>query len=153
ASTGTGASTGPSISDSGGLSWTRIGSSGTDGTKDEAIAWWAKTSSAAARTVGLTSSTNTCSKFLKVLVVMNANLTTPIGVTNIGPPGNPTAGVFNQSVTSTAAGSMAFAAVADWNALAVPTPGAGVTLAGGYTQFDLTGAALYQTAAATGPGQ
>src|SRR5262249_55611002 len=84
APTGTGASTGPSISDSGGLSWTRIGSSGTDGTKDEAIAWWAKTSSAAARTVRLTSSTNTCSKFLKVLVVMNANLTTPIGVTNIG---------------------------------------------------------------------
>ncbi len=152
-STGSGASTGPSVSDSGGLTWTRIGSSGANGTKDEALAWWAKTSSSAARTVTLTSSTNTCSKFLQVLVVMNANLTTPIGATNIGPSGNTTAGVFNQSVTSTVAGSMAVAAVADWNAAGAPTPAAGVTLQGTYNQYDLTGAALYKTAASTAPGQ
>src|SRR5262249_39670725 len=91
APTGTAASTGPSISDSGGLTWTRIGSSGANSTKDEAVAWWTKTPNATARTVKLTSSTNTCSKFLKVLVVMNANLTTPIGTTNIGPAGNTTA--------------------------------------------------------------
>ncbi|WP_261558306.1 DNRLRE domain-containing protein, partial [Frankia tisae] len=153
ASTGSGGSTVPSISDSGGLSWLRIGGSGANGTKDEAVAWWARTSSAAARTVTLTSSTNTCSKFLQVVVVMNANLTTPIGATNIGPPGDTTAGVFNQSVTSTVAGSLAFAAVADWNAAAVPTPGSGVTLQGSYHQSDLTGAALYKTAAASAPGQ
>jgi hypothetical protein len=48
---------------------------------------------------------------------------------------------------------MAFAAVADWNAAAVPTPGSGVTLQGSYHQSDLTGAALYKTAAATAAGQ
>ncbi|WP_255648979.1 DNRLRE domain-containing protein [Frankia sp. ArI3] len=152
-STGSGASTIPAISDSGGLSWIRVAGSGANDTKDEAVAWWARTSSSAARTVTLTSSTNTCSKFLQVLVVMNANLATPIGATNIGPPDDTTAGVFNQSVTSTAAGSMAFAAVADWNAAAVPTPGSGVTLQGSYHQSDLTGAALYKTAASSAPGQ
>jgi RHS repeat-associated protein len=113
----------------------------------------ARPASATARTVSLTAATNTCTKFLQVLVLTGANLDNPIGVTNIGPPGDASAGVLNQSVTSSAAGSMAFAAVADWQAQAVPTPAAGVTLAGSYHAADATGAALYQTAAATGPGQ
>lgn len=154
-STGSGGSTIPAISDSGGLSWIRVAGTGTNGTKDEAVAWWARTSSSAARTVTLTltSSTNTCSKFLQVVVVMNTNLTTPIGATNIGPAEDTTAGVFNQSVTSTAAGSMAFAAVADAAAAAIPTPGSGVTLQGSYHQTDVTGAGLYKTAASSAPGQ
>ncbi len=152
ASNASGASNGPSLSDSGGLTWTQIGSSGASATKDEAVAWWAKTTGSSARTVTLHASNNVCTKFLKVIVLTGANLINPIAATNIG-PATTAEGVLNQSVTSTTAGSMAFAAVADWNAAGTPTPGTGVTLAGSYSQFDATGAALYRTAPSTTFGQ
>jgi hypothetical protein len=147
-STGSDGDVGSSISDSGTLTWTLIGRQRGAG-YDEAVAWWAVAPSATSRTVTVTATTNTVYKFLQVLAITGADTTTPIGDVD---QGNVPSGTLSASVTSSAAGSMALAAYADWNAGAEPTAATGTTAISAWRQ-NSTGAALRRTALSTAATQ
>lgn len=144
-STGASAPTGPQVSDSGGLSWSLVDSHFSPG-YSQVAAWVAVVPSATARTVTLHCDTNTLAKFLQVMVLTGADISTPLGNVTKGLVAS---GVLSASVVCSVTGSMLFAVYADWATLAAPTPAAGTTLQSSYGPITETAAALYKTAAGT----
>lgn len=135
------------ITDSGGLTWSPVVESTGFGTVAGAKVAFAATS--AARTVTMSSVTNIDHKIMQVMVFTGTALIAPFtGATKTGTSTT----LMNDSITSTAVGSWAWAMYSDLTGAAVPTPGSGVTVRSSDNSSE-TGAVLYHTALSGSVGE
>lgn len=111
------------ISDTGSLTWTLINARDvSEGNSGGVTHYWAKTTSAASRTVSAQATSSlddTWDVVLDLRVFTGASLSDPIGA--IGEGSSTTNAITPAAFTSEAARSILIAAVQDWNALGVPT--------------------------------
>lgn len=136
------------ISDSGGLTWTTAVADFT-GFGEVVGIRTAFQATSAARTVTMSAATNTGHKIMQVMVFTGTALSAPFtGATKA----NTSTTLMNDSVTSTAIGSWAWAMYLDLTGGAVPTPGSGVTVRSSNNANE-TGAVLYHTALSTTIGE
>jgi hypothetical protein len=147
ANTGTATDT---VTDSGGLTWSSAVVKIGDGTRLYCAIRWAYQETSAARTVTVNPGTSANNRILQVLVLTGGDGAGPVGATATGD--TTTSTIMTQALTSTAAGSMAFAVYADNNGLAQPTAATGTTRHSANNTAE-TGAFLYQTAASTASGE
>jgi len=151
-----GTTTGPTVADSGGLTWVAIGhfSNPSGNANHEAWAWYAITTSAVSRTVTCHCTVdNTHSKYLQVVVVTGVDVSSPIGNTDVF--GSATNTLLNRSVTAKRIGELAMVIYSDWLVGVVPTAAAGTTLYSGQRAaggVGVTGATLYTTTPAASVG-
>ncbi|WP_256788783.1 hypothetical protein [Frankia sp. AvcI1] len=141
-STYAGGSVGPWITDTGGLSWQLAGRAGGTSAYDEAVLWWAVTTTAIPRTVTVVgASDNSYAKYAQVIVFTGQDPGSPIGTVAQGTA----TGLLSVQVPCSRTGSWLWGIYADWSNGAAPTPGSGVTRYSAATP--LTAATLYCTAA------
>lgn len=111
------------VSDTGSLTWTLINSRDvSEGNSGGVTHYWAKTTSAASRTVSVQATSSlgdTWDVVLDLRVWTGANLADPIGA--IGEGSSTSNEITPSAFTSEAASSILIAAVQDWNALGVPS--------------------------------